>query len=141
MDVHEIHARLRAAGKTLADLGDQLGLSHSQVSRLLRGKARMRLDTHRTIEAYLRGLETAATPRGDVREIATPFRGAQEAPIPFITLEEARKPSTKPKLSEAEKQRLIEEIKALSEAYKLLPRVTTLTDDEILGYDENGLPT
>jgi hypothetical protein len=43
-------------------------------------------------------------------------------------------------LSEEERDRLVRELVELGDAYKLLPTVTTLTDDELLGYDENGVP-
>ena len=40
-----------------------------------------------------------------------------------------------------EKDALLEEIRAISHDCASLPTLDTRTDDEILGYDENGIPS
>lgn len=44
-------------------------------------------------------------------------------------------------VDEAERQRRLEAIEAAVRRFQAMPTVDTRTDDEILGYDENGLPT
>jgi antitoxin VapB len=39
------------------------------------------------------------------------------------------------------KQNLIDEIREIQRRYAVLPNQSTLSDDEILGYDEFGIPT
>lgn len=138
MDVQDIHARLRAAGRTLAELGQALGLSHSQVSRLLSGKSRMRLDVMRQIEAYLEVVEAAAS---GVREERAAY--AARPTLRSITLEEARamKDNPPPPIPREVQEEAWARIHALTAIMARLPRVTDMTDDEILGYDENGVPT
>jgi hypothetical protein len=86
--------------------------------------------------------EDQAHSRGVAESAHAPFehRSTQKR---FITLEEARalKSNPAPKLPVEERERLIREIGEMSEAYKLLPRANTMTDDEILGYDAFGIPT
>jgi antitoxin VapB len=42
---------------------------------------------------------------------------------------------------DAERQAKFEELMAIARGIAAMPEVTDLTDDEILGYDENGLPS
>ena len=42
---------------------------------------------------------------------------------------------------EAERQARYEAVMAISRRAAALPRLSDLTDDEILGYDEDGIPT
>jgi len=86
----------------------------------------MNVDTLHAIETFLAGTEGER-----VRA------GVSEAPsIPYTFC-----PPPKPKLSAEERALVLRELKELAEAYKCLPRVSDMTEDEILGYDENGLPT
>ncbi len=59
-----------------------------------------------------------------------------------LSLEEARalvgSPPIKP--PPADQERLTRELKELGDAFKLLPRVTEMTDEEILGFNEFDLP-
>mgnify|MGYP001210812688 FL=1 len=128
MDILEIRTRLRAAGRTQAELAKALGVTESHVSNLLQGKKRMALDTFRRIEAFLSEPTTV------------PIRGVAEAKASYaldsITLEEARKPNRAKRMSDEERELWYRELKELGEAGKRLPVVTDMTDDEILGYDE-----
>ena len=124
--VAHILQQLRQAGRTQTELARHLGLTHSQVSRLLNGKSRMRVETLEKIEAFLTVNQAVAPGRGGVREAHAEYRF---------------NPPTKPKLTEQEKEQIFQELIELGNAYKLLPRVTDLTDEAILGYDEDGLPT
>jgi hypothetical protein len=40
-----------------------------------------------------------------------------------------------------DRSRVVGRLKAVSDAGRLLPRLDDRTDDEILGYDEHGLPS
>ncbi len=40
-----------------------------------------------------------------------------------------------------DRSHVLERLKAISNAGRLLPRLDDRTDDEILGYDEHGLPS
>jgi hypothetical protein len=86
----------------------------------------MALDTFRKIEAFLAAAEGGSPPRGLAEEHGPRFEGARL--------------QSNTELSEEERDRLVRELVELGDAYKLLPTVTTLTDDELLGYDENGVP-
>ncbi|MBL8552028.1 MAG: helix-turn-helix transcriptional regulator [Hyphomonadaceae bacterium] len=135
MDVQEIHTRLRAARLTQTELAAHLGITHSQVSRLLSGKARMRLDVFRKIEAFLAAAEPAL--KSGVSE--TPARAYAHVPSPRgITLAEARALRDEPpvEISDEDFERIRRELRELGEALKRAPRVSAMTDDEILGYDE-----
>jgi transcriptional regulator with XRE-family HTH domain len=132
MEVSEIKGRLRAAGRTQADLARALGVTESHVSNLLKSKKRMALDTFRKIEAFLAEAETAGSSRG-VAETSSLF---ERVPVKFVTLEEARKIGRTPRMSPAERERWFRELRELGEAGKRLPRITDMTADEILGYDE-----
>jgi transcriptional regulator with XRE-family HTH domain len=127
MEIADIPRRLALAGRTQAQLAAYLGVGKTHVSQMLSGKRRMSLDTFRKIEAFLAAAEGAGTVRG-VAEAHGP--GFDYAP-----------PPGRSKLSKEENDRLVRELIELGDAYKLLPRVTTLTDEEILGYDENDPAT
>jgi transcriptional regulator with XRE-family HTH domain len=133
MDITEIKGRLRAAGRTQAELAKVLGVTESHVSNLLQGKKRMALDTFRRIERFLSEAERKAPARG-----VAETRAAYHPPplLECLTLEEARKPRPVRRMSEEERELWYREIRELGEAGKGLPRVTDMTDDEILGYDE-----
>lgn len=126
MKVAEISPLLKSRGLTQAELARRLGISRVHVTQLLNGKRRMNVNTMHAIEAIL----ATAEPK-------TPNQGVGEAAHAKYVFEAA----PKPKLSAEEKALILRELKELAEAYKHLPRVSNMTDEEILGYDENGLPT
>jgi transcriptional regulator with XRE-family HTH domain len=132
MEVSEIGQRLRAAKRTQTELARFLGISTSHVSFLLGGKKRMALDTFRRIEAFLAEAERKTPARG----VAEQRLSFEAAPARFVTLEEARKIGPASRMSEEERERWYRELNELGEAAKRLPRITNMTDDEILGYDE-----
>lgn len=133
MDLQKLRARLKAAGLTQSDVAARLGRAHSQVSRMLSGKTRMRVDTLAEIEALLSERE-GQRERG-VAETSAPFE--PRSLIPFITLEEAKRGGRRrARMTPEERERWLREIKELGEMTSRLPRVTDMTDDEILGYDE-----
>lgn len=132
MEVAEIRARLKRHGLTQDALAQYLGINKGDLSKYLSGKLRMRLETFRRIEAFLADADRNAQARG-VKEHRAEYR---TPPIPFVTLEEARKTGRAPRMSEDERKRWYRELRELGEAAKRLPRVTDMTDDEILGYDE-----
>lgn len=136
MDVHEIQARLRATGRTQTDLARHLGMSHSQISRLLSGKSRLRVETLRQIEIFLAMAERPGRARGVEETPNTPF--VHRPPIKSITLEQAKALRGKPptRVSDEELELVRRELREIGEALKRAPRVTDLTDDEILGYDQ-----
>lgn len=142
MNVRDLQNRLKRAGRTQTELAAHLGLTHGQISRLLNGKNRLRVDTLQRIEAFLAEAERSPGARGVAENARTPFTH-KPAIARFITLEEARalKANPAPKLPLEERQRLIRELGELSQAYKLLPRASAMTDDEILGYDAFGIPS
>lgn len=117
--------RLALAGRTQAQLAAYLGIGKAHVSQMLSAKRRMSVDTFRKIEAFLAAAEGAGAARG-----VAEARASDIAP-----------PREKSQLSKDERERLVRELIELGDAYKTLPRRTTLTDEEILGYDERGLPT
>lgn len=132
MHVRELQNRLRRAGRTQTELAADLGLTHGQISRLLSGKSRLRVDTLQRIEAFLAEAERNTPVRG----VAEPRVAFERAPLRFVTLEEARKIAPAPALSPEESDRWRKDILALGEAGRRLPRITDMSDDEILGYDE-----
>ncbi len=141
MEVSEIGQRLRAAGRTQTELARFLGISKSHVSFLLKGQKRMALDTYRKIEAFLAEAERKAQTRGVAESTPAPFAHAP-SPLRFITLEEARalKANPPPRLPPEERERIIQELIELGDAYRALPRETARSEDDILGYAEDGLP-
>jgi|CXWL01.1.fsa_nt_gi transcriptional regulator with XRE-family HTH domain len=142
MRVSEIRPLLKARGFSQADLARALGMSRVHVTQMLSGKRRMSVDIMEAVEAFLTEAARKAQPHGVAKNAHAPFE--HKAPFKrFITLEEARalKANPPPKLPAEERERLIREIGEMSEAYKLLPRANTMTDDEILGYDEFGIPS
>lgn len=69
----------------------------------------------------------------------TPAHGVRETPAPFISFEHAadgRPPPGLRPLDEEERALIRRELRELGEAAARMPRVTDMTDDEILGYDE-----
>ena len=142
VDYTKLKARLKAAGRTQRELADHLGVAHGEVSKYLSGKHKMLADRYLKIEAFLAEAERKSQPRGVAESAHAPF--AHKPPSKrFLTLEEARtlKANPQPKLPAEERERLIRELGELSAAYKLLPRANTMTDDDILGYDEFGIPS
>lgn len=138
MEVAEIRTEIRRLGLTQEALAKWLGMHKGDVSKLLSGKLRMRLDTYRQIEAFLAEAERRL-PACGVAETGAPFAHEKpRAPIPFITLEEAKALRDKPpvRMSEPERELFYRELAELGEAGRRLPRVTDMTDDEILGYDQ-----
>jgi transcriptional regulator with XRE-family HTH domain len=132
MEIPDLRRRLRAAARTQAELAAFLGVSEGHVSYLLRSKKRMPLDTFRKIEAFLADAERKGGRQRGVAETITPFDHAR---MRFVTLEEARKPSGRPRMSDEERERWLRELRELGDAGRRLPRITDMTDDEILGYE------
>lgn len=95
----------------------------------------MRVETLRKIEAFLAMAQLPGR-AGGVAE--TPAQHFEHRPrIRSITLEEARTMGPAPRLSEEEYERIRRELREIGEATKRLPRITDMSDDEILGYDED----
>jgi transcriptional regulator with XRE-family HTH domain len=136
MEVGAIRNELKRRGLTQQALADYLGLHKGDLSKLLSGKQRMRLDTFRKIEAFLAETERNAEASG-VAESPSPF--AHRSPPRSISLAEAREVGRGPKLSDEERERIWREIRELGNALRNAPRITDMTDDEILGYDEDGV--
>lgn len=113
MDLDTIRTRLKAKGRTQAELAAHLGIGAGHLSDLLNGKLHMRLAMFRRIEAFLTLHEAPG-----VREQAASFEGRP-----------------KPKLSAEERDRIIREIGELGAVLRDTKPVSDLTDDEILGYD------
>lgn len=130
MEPIEVRARLKSLGRTQAELADFLGMHPGVLSLQLSGKRRMWHETMRRIEAFL--AEPESTTRG-VAETAAPFL---HGGLNFVTLEEARKIGCAPRMSEEDRERWHRELRELGEAARRLPRITNMTDEEILGYDE-----
>lgn len=133
MNVRDLQNRLKQAGRTQTELAEHLGLTHGQISRLLNGKNRLRVDTLQRIEAFLAEAERGPRARG----VAEPRTAFERPPPAFISLEEARKTGRTPRMSEEERQHWRRELRELGEIGKRLQPVTDMTDDEILGYDEH----
>lgn len=131
MKVADIKPLLKARGITQAQLAAQLGISRVHVTQMLSGKRRMSVDTMSAIEALV-------APGGQgghaIAEASAAFEHAPK--LRFVTLEEARKPSNRKPLSAERRERLFRELREIGKAAKRLPRITDMTDDEILGYDE-----
>jgi transcriptional regulator with XRE-family HTH domain len=131
--VTEIAPLLKARSITQAKLAQRLGISRVHVSQLLSGKRRMNVDTLHAIEAFLAEAQSTQSPPG----VAEARAAYSHSPLPeCLTLEEARKARPVKRMSEEERALWYREIRELGEAGKRLPRVTHMTDDEILGYDE-----
>src|SRR5262245_24799505 len=113
MEIADIRRRLALAGRTQAQLAAWLGSGKTHVSQMLSGKRRMSLETFRKIEAFFAAAEGVG-----------PARGVAEARAPGIA-----PPREKALLSNEERERLVAELVELGDAYKSLPRRTTLTDD------------
>ena len=134
MKVTDIRSALKARGMTHAQLARHLGVSRVHVTQLLSGKRRMSHDMMQAIEALLAGpwnLEAAG-----VAETRAPFEHRQL--VRSVTLDEAKaqRGKRRVRMSEEDRQLWIRQMLELGEAGRRLPRVTDMTDDEILGYDE-----
>lgn len=100
---------------------------------MLSGKTRLHVETLAAIEALL--AERTSAPRATgVAETPAAFQHR----VRFITLEEAKAMSSQPRvrLSEEEFEVIRRSLREIGEAGRRLPRITDMTDDEILGYDE-----
>lgn len=136
MNLRELQIRLRRAGLTQSAIAARLGVTHGSVSRMLSGKSRMRVDTLAALERLIADAEGANPPHaGGVSETATP---AFQHRAPCLTLEEAKAARHAPRvrMSEEERQNWEREMREIGELGRRLPRVTDMTDDEILGYDD-----
>lgn len=131
MRVAEIKPLLKVRGITQAELAARLGISRVHVTQMLSGKRRMSVDTMNAIEALL-----GAAPTRGVAETRADF--ADRPRVRFVTLEEARATRNAPRvrLTEEERAAWLREMREIGEIGRRLPRVTDMTDDEILGYDE-----
>ena len=140
MNVREIQSRLKRAGRTQTELAGYLGLTHGQISRLLTGRNRLRVDTLQRIEAFLADAERSSRAHG----VAEQRAAFERAPTPkhVISLEEARalKASPRPKLAAEERDHIIRELVELGDAYRALPHANARSEDDILGYAEDGIP-
>ncbi len=141
MNVRQLKDRLKGIGRTHTDLATYLGITHGQVSRILNGKNRLRVDMWQRIEAFLAEAERKARPRGVAESAPAPF---EHRPPQWrsITLEEARalKANPPPKLPQEERDRIIQELIQLGDAYRAMAGANTRSEDDILGYGEDGLP-
>lgn len=134
MKVAEITPVLRTRGITQAQLARHLGISRVHMTQLLSGKRRMNVDMMHAIEVFLDDVKKSADRLQGVSETSAVFSHAPA--IRSMTLEEARKETRGPRMSSEEREIWLRELRELGEAGKRLPRVTDMTDDEILGYDE-----
>jgi transcriptional regulator with XRE-family HTH domain len=134
MNVGEIRTELKRRGLTQQALADHLGMNKGDLSKLLRGKLRMRLDTFRKIEAFLAAAD--ATP--GVAEDNAPF--APLPTIPWITVEEALalRDAPRKRMSDQDRERWLREMNEIMEMGRRMPRLNDMSDDDILGYD--GMP-
>ncbi len=101
----------------------------------------MRVDTLGLIEAFLAEAERRVRPPGVAESTHATFQ--PKAPLMrFLTLEEARalKANPPPKLPKEERERLIQELLELGDAYRALAGANTRSEDDILGFGEDGLP-
>jgi transcriptional regulator with XRE-family HTH domain len=138
MQVSEIRAVLKARGLSQVRLAAVLGVSENHLSQMLSGKRRMSIETYRKIEAFLATAENQPRGRG-VAEAGVTFTHGKPGPLlPCLTLEQAKalKSRTPVRMSEEDRALFYREIAELGAAGRRLPRVTDMTDDEILGYDE-----
>ncbi|KAF0180275.1 MAG: helix-turn-helix transcriptional regulator [Hyphomonadaceae bacterium] len=111
----DFKTRLKAVRKTQDDLARYLGKDRTTVSRILSGETGMLLEVSREIEAFLRKHETAAGPSG-VAERSSPY-----APAPTLSL--------------ADRERILRELAELGAALRSAPRLSDLSDEELLGYE------
>ena len=136
MHLRDMQIRLKRAGLTQTAIAARLGVTHGSVSRMLSGKSRMRVETLTMLEHLIAEAESARTPRAlGVGE--TPVQPFQHGPK-CLTLEEAKAARNSPRarMTAEEREKWLQEMRELGEAGRRLPRVTDLTHDEILGYDE-----
>lgn len=134
MDLQKLRDRLKAAGLTQDHVAARLDRTRSQVSRMLSGKTRMRVETLAAIEALLAEAEGQPRKSGVSETPAAPFKHQ----VKFVSLEEARATRDAPRVRMTDEERAIwlRELRELGEAGRRMPRLTDMTDDEILGYDE-----
>lgn len=136
-DLAAIKARMKKLGLTQAELADEIGVGAAQVSHLLTGRRRLRLDAFRRIDEALEKRErrAKASARGVSKSPQTDF--AERIAAAFVTVEDIKAGRIKPvRLTKRQKDRMAKELKALGEALRRAPVVSTLSDDELLGYDE-----
>lgn len=135
MNVADLKPLMRARNITQAELARHLGVSRVHVTQLLSGKRRMSLDMMNAIESFLAN-ETGRRSPGVAETAAAQF--SHWRPLEFVTLEEAKALVGKAakRLSEEERKLLWREADELAEAARRAPRVTEMTDDELLGYNE-----
>jgi transcriptional regulator with XRE-family HTH domain len=134
MKVSEIKPLLKAGNITQAELARHLGISRVHVTQLISGKRRMSVDTMNAIENFL---AKRTGQRSGVAE-TPPAHFAHRRSLKFVSLEEAKALVGKPvqRLAAEERRLLWREAEQLAEAARRAPRVTDMSDDEMLGYDE-----
>jgi hypothetical protein len=101
---------------------------------MLSGKTRMRVDTLAEIEALLAESEKKMPTFGVGETPAPPFKHL----VKSVTVEEALATRNAPRvrMTDEEREAWMRGLRELGEVGRRLPRVTDMTDDEILGYDE-----
>jgi hypothetical protein len=94
----------------------------------------MRVDTLAEIEALLAETEKKLPTPGVGETTAPPFNHL----VKSVTVEEALATRNAPRvrMTDEEREAWLRELRELGEVGRRLPRVTNMTDDEILGYDE-----
>jgi transcriptional regulator with XRE-family HTH domain len=125
----EYKARLKAVGATQEELGRALGKDRSTVAHILSGRTRLLVDVANQIEAFLAPLEAAMRAKSGVWETAS---RVEPAPSPLAPPHVSAQRKC---LSADELEKLIREIGELSAVLRNAPRLTDMTDDELLGYD------
>lgn len=130
VNLQDIQRLAKERGLSQAQLAVAVGVAPAYLWQMLNGKRKMSLQTYQAIAAILQ------PPMPGVAEQREHYRPA----LASISLEEARTLAPVA-LSEDEKQRIWAELKELGDAYRRLPRLSEQSDHDLLGYDENGLPT
>lgn len=135
MELADIPRLLKERGLSQTRLAAEVGVSQAYLWQMIHSQRPMSLDVFKRIEAVLTRAESSQGASARARESyeAEPGRIMRS-----VTLAEARamKANPPPPLPDEEKERLMAEIRELATALRSLPRITDMTDDEILGYDE-----
>ena len=141
VDYTKLKARLKAAGRSQRELAKHLGIGSGEVSKYLSGKHSMGAERYLRIEAFLAEAERGAPVRGVAKTRAPISHGP--APIRSLTLEEAKALANKPpqRLPAKEKAQIVRELVELGDAYRSLMKTPAPSEDELLGYGPDGLPT
>ncbi len=128
---------MQRAGVSQAALAAETGMGAAQMSHLLTGRRRMRLDVFRRIDAALAKMERRAASSRHLGEAA---RADYDAGVAsgFITLDEARALKERPRarMPKIQANRIFKDLDELSNALKKAPKISDLSDDALLGFDK-----